>query len=1323
MPDDARIKALEASIARDERIAALEASIARDEGATRFESPGLDPAAVDAAMGQAVEQRRAQQAWEERTRPARRIMEWKSRAESEPSGYRRPGFNPSAMPDPPPETITEGVGNVIGHGLTTAIEAPVEQFKSAAYKAGYGETRPDDISGEQDTQGAFADAARGLMSLLPPVAALTASRAAQVKAMQEAQAEGVTPNAFARAVDAGNTGFEGAMHHAINVGERQLPYLVADAVQRTGLTDMTSEEVAKARSPIGGLLMEVLPFGLLGTKRAITERFGGEGKVSAPRAGTPEFEMQRARSQPAPKIGELETRRMERMAARERFRTESENPQAWLPKEKRGDPPPLRTEPPIAPVPKPKSVVPILPPQTPVTTSNPSKALVDKGVITAREAGIGRGPREQAVADGLITAREAGMERPQAPATEAAPKPIEQPKPVPEATAPKAADVPDPRIQGALDTMNKEKGGDGTVTLRSTPIDEMFMSVAKPVAKLGERVYDAVDAQLAKRVTEPVFNKVGAALEKSSKGRKLKAAADWAFRDPARVISEEFAAEVAKGRGAKDLARLDAGQTGKSLGESLRGVPEATRREVYRYMNSERADLPSGLTDAQRLVIDSSVKEIQSITRDLVSEGILSPEAADQFARYLPRLYEDSLMSRSAFAARREFRAGETFTRTNKHLARMKQGDISHEQFRELAKANGGFAVTRKGKVIQAKFETAKQRRDFLGKLDTERRAQILTDLDIPFRRTRSGAIRPDFGKTTAAKRDAYQRRVGGDPVLSRRGVARENPLPDEVREMLGEVTDPAEAAAYAVQAGKARLAVHRFFKAVKKGGDANGRWVFPDEASAPDGAVLLGEKWAGPLKGKYVREDVAQFLQDVHGVPKGGSDFARAWIAQWKANKTVLSPRTAFRQAMSAPQQLHMAGVNITNPNNWATLREAFRALNPEHPMHRVMIENQIIRGSLPSHEIRILERHLEGKGSAWSKFGQALANPIMLTKKGRMAQEAAAGFYNIPDATVRATVFLDRLSKGMSVRDAVIEVNRYTNNYATVGRGVRWASDNPFVSPFIRFKAETARNFVNAAHYHPLRALTALFHTKAMRALIGATLLSEMTDDDWEALDNERGGLELPFPFPSKYNEKGNLHSFDMQYVDIFGDWTPKPDVPGDAGVIKQGAEIAGFTGSPGVEVASAALQLMSGEDIEDARNRVFAREGMTDSRRALGFGEFYGKSVLPTWTPFIGHQAKVVEAAAKGEQVNPYTPKQDLTRALISALFGFNTREFDPTREMDKLSYQERKRKSALKAQANEGYDSKDAMKRTATEARDRRRVLVKARKASRERAKMK
>ncbi|MGB0875104.1 MAG: DEAD/DEAH box helicase, partial [Synechococcus sp.] len=32
------------------------------------------------------------------------------------------------------------------------------------------------------------------------------------------------------------------------------------------------------------------------------------------------------------------------------------------------------------------------------------------------------------------------------------------------------------------------------------------------------------------------------------------------------------------------------------------------------------------------------------------------------------------------------------------------------------------------------------------------------------------------------------------------------------------------------------------------------------------------------------------------HSAALNGTEFGRAWIAQWKANKTVLSPRTAFR-------------------------------------------------------------------------------------------------------------------------------------------------------------------------------------------------------------------------------------------------------------------------------------------------------------------------------------------------------------------------------------------------------------------------------------------
>lgn len=148
----------------------------------------------------------------------------------------------------PPENTYEALVRTLSSGPKAAIQTPIDLAKEAAYKAGYGETRPDDIAGEADTQGAFADAARALMSLLPPFAGFTAVRTPLATAMSEAQAEGTPVNTFARAVDAPYSGLEHGMESLRDIGERQLPYLLTDDPD--------------ARSPLAGLFMETAPFGV-----------------------------------------------------------------------------------------------------------------------------------------------------------------------------------------------------------------------------------------------------------------------------------------------------------------------------------------------------------------------------------------------------------------------------------------------------------------------------------------------------------------------------------------------------------------------------------------------------------------------------------------------------------------------------------------------------------------------------------------------------------------------------------------------------------------------------------------------------------------------------------------------------------------------------------------------------------------------------------------------------------------------------------------------------------------------------------------------------
>lgn len=246
----------------------------------------------------------------------------------------------------PPENTYEALVRTLSSGPKAAIQTPIDLAKEAAYKAGYGETRPDDVAGEQDTQGAFADAARALMSLLPPFAGFTAVRTPLATAMSEAQAEGTPVNTFARAVDAPYSGLEHKMEDLRDIGERQLPYLLTDDPD--------------ARSPLAGLFMETAPFGVAAAApkvKAGASRLIGD---ALPLRDVPIPE-----APPTAVVGEAVPGSM---SAKLRGVREGNIKAAEAgPPRPPSRSTPLRPELPIADVPKPKAVDPLPPPARPFT--------------------------------------------------------------------------------------------------------------------------------------------------------------------------------------------------------------------------------------------------------------------------------------------------------------------------------------------------------------------------------------------------------------------------------------------------------------------------------------------------------------------------------------------------------------------------------------------------------------------------------------------------------------------------------------------------------------------------------------------------------------------------------------------------------------------------------------------------------------------------------------------------------------------------------------------------------------------------------------------
>lgn len=365
----------------------------------------------------------------------------------------------------------------------------------------------------------------------------------------------------------------------------------------------------------------------------------------------------------------------------------------------------------------------------------------------------------------------------------------------------------------------------------------------------------------------------------------------------------------------------------------------------------------------------------------------------------------------------------------------------------------------------------------------------------------------------------------------------KKRPLTQDEKEKAGLIMDPFYATArHILQMGHDN-ATAKFFNEVVK---------LPDVVSSTDIAgfkKIADDARFGALRGKYVREDLHEQLQEIANVNDSVMRIADNMLTLWKTGKTVLNPSTHFRNIMGNVAFSGLAGNNVLNPAKWENYRRSIRAIRDGGTDLKLLIENGITGNDFASAELaQALKRMLPNADLVDTEKGPMETIGMFLKGALNAGLGKAFDLYGIEDDFYKAATFFKYLQDGKTAEEAATETRKWFPYYDQIGTSgaLKWTRR---VVPFFSFQREALRIMGNAAKERPLMLTVQLSMFWGLNQL--SMMVLGLRDEDKEDVDKElRGHLKLTdapvfsMLLPWRDSE-GRLQQWDMSNIMPFANF----------------------------------------------------------------------------------------------------------------------------------------------------------------------------------------
>jgi len=485
----------------------------------------------------------------------------------------------------------------------------------------------------------------------------------------------------------------------------------------------------------------------------------------------------------------------------------------------------------------------------------------------------------------------------------------------------------------------------------------------------------------------------------------------------------------------------------------------------------------------------------------------------------------------------------------------------------------------------------------------------------------------------------------GWSPQRIRAHYAKQRqPIPFEVRKMMGEIKEPA----YPVMK-----------RLIQEGADIETGKLFEFAAQNPEwtsnipipGFKQLGDtKALGALREKWVNPRIYDDVTEIVRTRTGFEQIYDTLIGSWKLGKVVLNPATHFRNKFSNKILLDLSGMGYGEQAKYAI--KAFKHYKQNSDEYTTA-KHYFARTTQLKGELLDDILKTQTKGSDFSKAINAVRGGV------KKAVREPAKMYQHEEFINKFMKYLQQRDQGKSVMDAVQEANKWLFDYGDL---TRWEINIARrVMPFYTFPRKALPRVIEAATARP--------HTIAKYPLIAKMTTQyslaklNLTDKDYSEItkvlpEYMRNGSYMLMPYR---DNNGDLRFFDWTYILPWGEL---------ANASSRGVLESAIT-NPFFQIASDLIHNKS-----TWTDREIYKETDTTKEKSLKMFKYFWTSLTPSLAPKGLYWDKLEQAVLK--KPSKTGKVRPLPETTAHTLFGLRTQAID-VQEQKKFKLFDKKRQA--------------------------------------------
>lgn len=725
----------------------------------------------------------------------------------------------------------------------------------------------------------------------------------------------------------------------------------------------------------------------------------------------------------------------------------------------------------------------------------------------------------------------------------------------------------------------------------------------------------------------------------------------------------------------------------EAMAKALDGVkPEtldAIRTWARKSKTSPDTPFPTGLSEEQTKAVKYALAQFSGPVRaKMVQVGALSPNAYEEYERFLPIRYEEFENATGASGFRQR-------------SAKLYPAETAHDGWGvkvRLPEADAAKAVGDHAPDILKSINDKSGNPETLVKFSTPQgRDEFVANLDHVF----------------------------GDKPGSAKGLISESFDKFNPEQWgLHEIKDPVRLLKIGLREAGDRIAKATVLKQISEMGDEKGKFVLdprsaeamraarPENTAAgaeSDYTKMEGKGWYH-LDGKLVRNDIREALMQTLG--KAGEVSGKdAWylhvahtmegaLSVYKEAHVVWNPSMALRHAATGASELTYMGLDPMNPENAPRIAKLHAMVQEGGKYHQDVVRAGYDHagGQISPEEYAGIDAkkgwHAARVGRAALSLGASEGGPQAIVQdvakrfgknidlKGPEAKEAylaardrMASVVFGPLVEARKLGYAHLRETGLSDAAARARVEALTIDPAKMSDAVKVASN--IAAPWLRFHAQAAKVGVNAARLNPAGFAVERLRTGIMQAAVLSGLAAlgkslNLTDDEKKAIENEAPGSLV-----IGRDDAGKPMLVDMRHFDMLG------SSPLFSGREKGGDVDQGIAGKAWDFVKD---KTSLGENPVGDVAKSFGKDAEDRYHRPTNPAREWLRNFTPNLTPGVGWDARKLAAAFEGEQAAPPTSKwtpgsqrQSIPQALADVALGVKERSFDADYEKAKVAHE--------------------------------------------------